>query len=518
MTRGRLGLYVASLTALFTTVLAADSLEAQGTVSGTITGVATGSPLGQSRAIVVGGNVVAITGDDGKYTLRNVPAGTVSIEALHVGYQSQKKSVVVTNGATVTADFILIRAVVQLQEIVTTATGQQRRLEIGNAVSTLGDISKKVEESQIGSLADLMIAKAPGVVVLPAAMLGGAPSVRIRGTSSISLSNAPIYVVDGVRYNSGTTNSGTGTSFSLLNTLNPDDIQDIEIVKGPSAATLYGTSAANGVIVITTKKGRAGATRWTFYGEGGSVQDRNRYPTMFMNWGHAPGTTASIRCQLPLMSTPAAQGGTPCITDSLTSYLLLRDPQRTIIHDGARNSYGVSASGGTEAVRFFVATDLDDEYGPIQMPQYEQQRFADAKIPVRGEWLRPIAQQKLNFRTNLNAAMSPKLDVAVTIGFNKDDNRIIPTDAAFEAIYYTQLQNYGFTGPGPGKITTTTEGVPLNESYQYAPGDVMQESFKQDLQRLTGSVDLNWRPLSWMQNTATIGTDLADITFSASAD
>lgn len=285
-------------------------------------------------------------------------------------------------------------------------------------------------------------------------------------------------------------------------------------MKGPSAATLYGTSAANGVVVITTKKGRAGSARWSYFAEMGSVQDRNLYQPMYMNWGHAPGATAPTRCQLALQSTPAAQGGTPCITDSLTKYLLLRDPTRTFISDGQTKSYGVNVSGGTEAIRYFIAFDAADETAPIVMPGFEQKRFEDAKVPVRYDWKRPLAQQKLNFRTNLNASMSPKLDVGVSMGFNKSNNRTMPTDAAFEALYYTGMQNYGFVGPGPGKGTTTLEGNPLNEYYQYLPGDVMQEIRKQDLQRFLGSVNLNWRPFSWMQNDATVGMDLASYNLS----
>src|SRR5205085_11517017 len=139
-------------------------------------------------------------------------------------------------------------AVAQLEEVVTTATGQQRRVELGNAVSTLGDVGKRVEQTKINTFADLLVAKSPGVVVLPGTTLGGAPTVRVRGVSSISLSNAPIWYVDGVRYSAGSLSSGTDVNFSLLNSLNPEEIEDIEIVKGPSAATLYGTNAANGVV------------------------------------------------------------------------------------------------------------------------------------------------------------------------------------------------------------------------------------------------------------------------------
>jgi len=85
---------------------------------------------------------------------------------LHVGYQSQKKTVTVTNGGTTTADFTMKQAIVQLDEVVTTATGQQRKVEIGNAIATLGDVSMKVEQGPVASIQDLIQSKAPGVSVL----------------------------------------------------------------------------------------------------------------------------------------------------------------------------------------------------------------------------------------------------------------------------------------------------------------------------------------------------------------
>jgi iron complex outermembrane recepter protein len=105
----------ASSAAVLWLLLAAGPAMAQGTVSGTVTAAGTGVPLGQARVLVVGGNLVHSTGEDGKYVLRNVPVGSVTIEVLHVGYQSQKKIVTVTTGSTTTADFAMTVAVVQLQ-------------------------------------------------------------------------------------------------------------------------------------------------------------------------------------------------------------------------------------------------------------------------------------------------------------------------------------------------------------------------------------------------------------------
>ena len=231
-----------------------------------MTGKATaaGQPIVDVRVLVRGTSLTTSTNAQGVYTLRNVPAGAQIIEALRVGYRPQQANVQVTSGDTKTVDFAMETAVVQLADVVTTATGEQRRVELGNAVTTLGDVNNTVETTPINTLADLMVAKAPSVVVLPGNETGSSPVVRIRGTNSLSLSNAPIYVIDGVRLTSSSVGVGTGgTTSSFLNDVSPEDIEDIEIVKGPSAETLYGTDAANGVIVITTKKGRAGATRWT---------------------------------------------------------------------------------------------------------------------------------------------------------------------------------------------------------------------------------------------------------------
>jgi len=483
--------------------------NAQGTISGQVTAQGSAQPLGATRILVIGTALSATASEDGRFTIRNVPIGPVQIQALHVGYQSQKKSIVVTAGGLTTTDFVLPVAVAQLEEVVTTATGQQRRVELGNALATLGDVGKKVEQSEIHTIGDLLVAKSAGVSVLPAIMTGGAPTVRIRGLSSISLTNAPIWIVDGVRYEAGTTSLNSQTSFSMLNSLSPDEIEDIEIVKGPSAATLYGTNASNGVVVVTTKKGRAGNAQWTFFGERGLVQDRNDYQTMYANWGHAPGKTAPLRCKIATMVTAGNPGGN-CISDSLTSYNLMKDPDLTFVKTQPRSLYGMNVAGGSEALRYFVSGEVDDELGPVQMPAFEVRRFDASHVSVRPEWLNPEAATKMNFRANLSAAISPTFDVTVSSGFARNENRLPPSGSAFEALYYTGMQNYGFKGPGLDKILTSADSVPLNEYFQYAPGDVMQRYRPQIVQRTTMSGTANWRPLAWLQNEGTVGFDLAN--------
>src|SRR5688572_772591 len=274
------------------------------TVTGRVTARETNAALSDSRVIAVGTAVFTTTNAEGRYTLRGLPPGNVEVRVLRVGYVEQKRPVTVTAGQSVTLDFQLDRTLVVLQEVVTTATGEQRKVELGNTVSTL-DVAKLTEEAPIKNMGDLLVAKAPGVQVLPANMTAGGSRVRIRGTSSISLDNDPIYIIDGIRMTStGSTAIGVGgTTPSRVNDINPEEIESIEVVKGPSAATLYGTDAANGVIVITTKKGRAGRPQWMLFGDYGVIRDDNDYPTMHAILGHAPATPTTVRkCLLKELS------------------------------------------------------------------------------------------------------------------------------------------------------------------------------------------------------------------------
>ena len=487
----------------------------QATITGRVVAAGTDEPLVASRVMISGTNLAAATSTDGRYTLRNVPPGAVYVRVIRVGYQEGRKAVTLTAGQTATLDFSLERAVVQLQEIVTTATGQQARSELGNAVTTLGDVSKKVETTPITNLADLMVAKAPGVVVLPGAMTGSAPVIRIRGLGSLAttgsgVSNNPIYVVDGVRVNTQSVSLGTGgTQSSLINDFDPNEIEDIEIVKGPSAATLYGTDAANGVIVITTKKGRAGTTRWTWYAEGGGVSDRNKYPTTYASWGHSAATGATQRCTL----VSESQG--TCILDSLTSFNVLMNPATTPNRLGHRDAYGVNASGGSEAVRFFVAGNLANELGPIHMPAFARRTLDSMGTAMRDEWANPEAYQSYGARANLSATFSPKFDLNANAGFSNTNVRLPQTDNNTYSFIYSALNNPGFNHNGLNYNEVGTLGEYRNGYGGFSPAQIFQVYHTNGTQRFIGSMDATWRPLAWMQNDGTLGLDLADNNYNA---
>ena len=270
---------VAAIAAVAVTFAIPQSAAAQASIQGRVTSE-DGQAVQEARVLLLGTLITAVTAQDGRYTLRNVPTGPQTVRVLRVGYKEGRKSTTVGAGATVGMDFTLEKSVVQLEEIVSTATGSRPREELGNSVASF-NAAKILENAPITNIQDVLAARVPGVTVQTGSQTGGGGRVRIRGNSSLNLSNDPIYIIDGIRMTSNA-NSSTlftgGAQPSRVNDLNPDEIENIEIVKGPSAATLYGTDAANGVIVITTKRGRAGSARWNTYGEVGALRDNTDYP------------------------------------------------------------------------------------------------------------------------------------------------------------------------------------------------------------------------------------------------
>lgn len=496
--------------ALFSMLLTLPAIvAAQATITGRITDQSS-QPVAEARVIVLGTSIYTATGQDGRYTVRNVPPGTAEIRVVRVGFKEQKRSVRTIAGETATLDFVMSQTVTQIQEVVVTATGEQRRVELGNAVTNL-DAGKIVANSPVANMGDLLVAKAPGVQVLPSNMTGGGSRVRIRGTASLSLSNDPVYIIDGIRMTSDQGSSFVGgTAPSRVNDLNPDDIENIEIVKGPSAATLYGTAGANGVIVITTKKGRAGAPKWSTYLESGVVQDKNKYPGMYAILGKSPGSATQRKCLLKELSVSASATGATCLMDSTSSVNVFNDPDLTPIHDGNRNEYGVQLSGGSDAVRFFTSGAFENEVGPLALPGFSKTELNTFKTPILGAWDRPEALQKSSVRANLNATVSPTLDLSVQSGFVKIDQRLPQVDNNVNSFWYNGETGPGYKTAGPGYTGVGTLGQPLMGYASFTPAEIFQETTTQGAQRFFGSANADWRPLSWMQNHADIGLDLAD--------
>src|SRR4051812_9763388 len=243
---------------------------AAGTVRGRVVDKESGQPVVAAQITIVGTSLGALTNNEGQFTITGVTAGQVTVRAARIGYQPANQAVVVSDNSDATANFSLERAVARLEEVVTTATGEQSRREMGNVVATI-KADSVVGVAPITNVSQLLQARTAGVQVIQGqGVTGSSASIRIRGTSSLSSSNEPLIVVDGIRYDNSAEpgNTSAGVRINRFN-INPDDVESVDIIKGPSASALYGTAAANGVIIIKTKRGTSSAPRWSGFAEGG---------------------------------------------------------------------------------------------------------------------------------------------------------------------------------------------------------------------------------------------------------
>ncbi|MEO6445115.1 MAG: SusC/RagA family TonB-linked outer membrane protein, partial [Gemmatimonadaceae bacterium] len=478
--------------------------DSQGSINVRVTQAEGGAPLDQVQVLIIGTTLGGLTNADGRFTFRSVAPGSHTVRVLRVGFSEQKKNVSVVAGQAASLTFSLTQVALTLSPVVTTATGETRKVELGNNVAQI-DAAKVMETAPVGNVMDLLNSRAAGVTVTSGTQTGSGARIRIRGQNSLSLSNDPIYVIDGVRMTSNINSSNLftgGAQPSRVGDLNPEEIESMEVIKGPSAATLYGTDAANGVIVITTKKGRAGPGRWFVYGEGGAITDRNTYPRNYTIFGKRTGQ--STTAPLNFCKNSNIQVGGACTLDSVASYNLFEDPDATPLGKGYRSQYGAQLSGGNEMVRYFVSGEREDETGVLELPEFERLRFDTLNLKLHDYTERPNVLGRNSLRANLNAAVSPKLDLQVTTGFINLAQRF-----SLESNATAGLGSQAFGGPGfkNNGLVGGGLGTPLTGYRAWTPGYTWQEKAGQSLNRFIGSFNANYRPTSWWQNRVTVGND-----------
>ena len=232
-------------------------------VSGIVTGEA-GQPLPSVQVALPTLGAGAITREDGRYSF-TVPAGrtgAATVVARRIGLQQKSASITLGQGP-VTLNFSLSASVSQLEGLVVTALGTTKeRSQLGTAVQSV--TSEQLNTTHDPNIINQLAGKVSGVVITGAGTQGGSVNVRVRGFTSITGNNNPLYVVDGVPISNsgrggdpqGNTTLDNGRDFgSAISDINPEDVDNISVLKGPNAAALYGSRAANGVVLITTKKG-----------------------------------------------------------------------------------------------------------------------------------------------------------------------------------------------------------------------------------------------------------------------
>ncbi|GJG89342.1 SusC/RagA family TonB-linked outer membrane protein [Gemmatimonadetes bacterium T265] len=446
---------------------------ATGVVSGRVVERGTNTPLGSVQVYVVGGNQSALTNDNGTFRITGVLAGTVEVRARRLGYALTALRATVVAGAPVTLNFTLDRSQAQsLSEIVVTATGaEQAARETGNQVARITPDQQPLPAITSGS--ELLEGKAAGVVITQSGGASGSGArVRIRGGNSLSNSNEPLLIIDGVRVNSDPNSSSLdvgGQYPSRINDLKPEDIENVEILKGPAATGLYGTQAANGVIQVTTKRGVRGRTQYTAFAEGGALDNPYTFPLNTVGFGTTSTGAVTGSCYLQSLAD-----GSCVKQDSLQSFQPLNDPRTTPFRVGNRQRYGASAAGGGDRATYYLSGDYEDEKGVYQ------------NSGIR----------RINLRTNATAQLRSNLDLTANLGYLNLNNPRPQNDN----------NDQGFLGGG---LLGSTQYDTLRQGYLRAGPAILDGiTTVQTGDRLTGGSTLNYRPLTWLRFVGQAGLDI----------
>ena len=468
-----------------------------GVVRGRVTERESGQPVASAQVVIVGTTIGAVSDQNGNYAIRGVPAGQVTVRFSRIGYTPVSQTATVVDNGEVTVNFQVERAAARLEEVVTTATGEQSRREFGNVVATV-KADSVMQAAPVTNINELLQARTPGVQIVQGwGQVGSSASVRIRGASSLSLTNEPLIIVDGVRYD----NAPESANFSSVRVnrfnINPDDIESIDLIKGPSAAALYGTAAANGVVLIKTKHGQVGAPEWSARAEYGLMSNPGGFPANYWSWGQNINSSGvrvgnpGIQCKL----TDKAAGR--CLVDSVTSYNPWIAPETDPFSTTPRYLFGGQVAGGTEALRYFLSAERENEVGPYTMPQAERDRITTERNGVgpRDTEIHPNQLAANSFRGNFQVNVRPNLTFDINSGYSRRNQY-----NAFEGTFFAGMTFQFLTGKG-------TKNTGVNGLQREYVGDIFGVENQLRTDRFTGSAGMNWQPYNWLTARAVVGLD-----------
>jgi len=353
---------------------AASAQAPPGTIVGHVTDAPTARPVVGVRVTVVGTDRGAVTRDDGGFVLPDVPEGAHRVRASRIGFTAQEQTVVVIAGQSVTADFTLSTVAVSLSDVVVVGYGTQRRADLTGAVVSVPP--DQIQKAAVVSLQQALQGSVPGATVTQGdAAPGGAIAVQIRGVSSTSGDNQPLYVIDGVavgtagvdKFTLGPSEPSftTMTTTNPLSTLAPSDIESIDVLKDASATAIYGSRGANGVVIITTKRGQRGQPGQITFNSSTGMSSVVRELDVLNARDYATYVNkANVNA-----GQQAPYGGR---TGSITPDSIVRlygagiDWQRKIFHTAATRDLQLAFSGGDGSGSYAVSGNYFDQDGAIR--------------------------------------------------------------------------------------------------------------------------------------------------------
>ncbi|GGG49739.1 SusC/RagA family TonB-linked outer membrane protein [Hymenobacter glacieicola] len=364
--------------------------QAARTISGKVTDQATGEGIPGVTVLVKGTSAGASTGTDGSFTLQ-APAGGTALVFSAIGYTSVERPI----GTNTTFNVPLSTDTKALSEVVVVGYGVQKKSQVTGAISSVDEQS--LRDVPVANIGQALQGRAAGVNISSTSTAPGqAPVIRIRGNRSFAGSNDPLLVVDGVPFDGN------------LNDLNPDDITSLEVLKDASSTAIYGARGANGVILITTKRGKAGAPRATYSAYYGvkkpyglyDLQNGQEYynyrAEAFRAAGQDPNSAAGFLTD-----------------DEKANYAAGRsfDYQDLLFQNGRIQNHALGVSGGSEQTQYSASLGYYDETGivPVQgIKRYSLRGTLDQQIGKRIK----VGLNTLNSFTSQN---DPGLNISYNI-------------------------------------------------------------------------------------------------------
>jgi len=474
-------------------------LVAQGA---TVTGIATGegnTPLAGVSVLVNGMGIGSQTGANGRYSF-TVPEGrvnnqTVTLTARRVGYLPQTRTITLTAG-TITQDFAMVSTPLQLEQVIVTGAGtSQVRERIGSTINTV-DTTLLQRATQPQNVISALSGTTPNVRVnTQSGEPGSSAFVIIRGATSVTGTNQPLIIVDNQPIDNSTisTNGGDGSTVAQNRAadINPNDIESVQVLKGSAASAIYGARAANGVILITTKRGANGPTRWSVATTATFDQVIKTFP---LQRAFGQGINGiSQTCSTEDCSAQSLSWGGP--TTGVPTF----DHSKEIFDTGLTSDNLISVSGGNQRTSFYLSGGLTNQLGYMKGPNNRYDR-STVRLTASHQLANALTfgGNFAYFNTRGRYVQKGSNTSGLLLGALRtppDFNNEPPFDPATG-----MHRSYRFPHPSP---TSTT----LSRGYDNPFFILDNPANRSELGRFLGNVKGDWVPTSWLSISDTFGAD-----------
>jgi TonB-linked SusC/RagA family outer membrane protein len=495
---GRLVRSVLALVCALALAPAWAAAQGSATISGRVVSDA-GTPLASASVFIEGLNQGTLTKEDGRYSFvvpgARVNGQTVTITARLIGFKAQSVQMTLSPGAH-TQDFTLAANPLRLGEVVVTGAGTATtREKLGNVINSVD--SAAITRSNETNVVNAIAGKAPNVNIVSQSGEPGASSyIRIRGIKSLTGNAQPLFVVDGVPIDNSTFATEAATAGTVTpnraSDINPNDIESIDILKGAAAAAIYGARASDGVVLITTKSGHSGATRYSLRSNT-SFDDVNHKVPLQRTYGQGSRGSFTPCSTLNCSNTSTTWG--PQLDPSTPTY----DHFGEMFHTGTSYDNNLSVSGGNDRTTFFLSGGYLDQNGTIIGPN---------------NWYK-----KTTARLKGTHRLLDRLSVGGNLAYADDKGSFIQkgsnisglllgalrTPPEFNNAYYldstSHLQrSYRFPNPSPSSLTS-------GRGYDNPFFVVNQDVNTEETNRAYGNINLDYDPLDWLSVKYTLGAD-----------